>query len=206
MSSKLTQKCWQELDECSCRREGPCLLYQLRDVRQLQANREAGKQLPGDFGSLSLHYIHRAEDYYCLLNMAAMKMSLTGTFAPSASPLLRAHAKLPGECQYFAGILDSRVVERVHRNVLLRLQTEAVVRSKGCALALTCALGFCSPEEQTADAMLRFQPLSHTRMPQVASGYFRFPHGAQSTANAGATSHALLPLLAFLTSATLHIK
>ncbi len=32
-----------------------------------------------------------------LLNMAAMKMSLMGTFAPSASPLLRAPVKLPGK-------------------------------------------------------------------------------------------------------------
>ena len=36
-------------------------------------------------------------DIHFLLNMAAMKMSLTGTFAPSASPLLRSPAKLPGE-------------------------------------------------------------------------------------------------------------
>lgn len=34
---------------------------------------------------------------YCYFSMAALKMSLMGTFAPSASPLLRSPAKLPGE-------------------------------------------------------------------------------------------------------------
>lgn len=54
--------------------------------------------------------------------------------------------------------------------------------------------------------MLRFQRLSHTWKLQIASDDFRFPHDAQSTASAGAFNHALLPLLAFLTSARLHIK
>ncbi len=77
---------------------------------------------------------------------------------------------------------------------------------KGRASVFTFATGLCSPEEKTTDAMLRFQPLSYIRKPQIASDYFRCPHGAQSTAVAGAFQHALLPLLAFQTSARLHMK
>ena len=49
---------------------------------------------------LSLQPLQKTQSCHCSINMAAMKMSLAGSFAPSTAPLLRAPAKFSGEYHF----------------------------------------------------------------------------------------------------------
>ena len=50
-------------------------------------------------------------DTHRLFDMAAMRMSLLGAFAPSTSPLLRTPAKLPGDLHCILYLVRSEVID-----------------------------------------------------------------------------------------------